>query len=97
MLINKNFYDENINGTNSKSIRGVLYLCQFDHDKLEIKVIRELLFEKPWDTLLAFVEIPNPESQMACGTSYNKMCSDLLKLHDNMNDKEWLKELSNCL
>lgn len=67
-----------------KNIRDVLYLCQFDH---EIKVIRELLFEKPWDTLLAFVEIPNPESQMACGTSYNKMCSDLLKLHDNIMTK----------
>lgn len=80
-----------------ENIRGVLYLCQFNHDKLEIKVIHELFFEKPWDALLAFAEIPNPKSQMTCGTSYNKMCSNLLKLHDNMNDKEWLKELSNCL
>ena len=80
-----------------KNIRGILYLCKFDREKLTIKVEREILCSNAFDALNLYAEIPNPESQLVTSPTYEGLCESLEILHKNMKDKTWLKELSECL
>ena len=77
------------------NIKGVLYLCEFDGTSLEVK--REILFESSFDALECYANIPNPESQLATGKTYDILSYELNCLHRNMKDPEWLKELENYL
>ena len=80
-----------------KSIRGVVYLCHFDSFNLKITVENELLCTSSLVALEFYSEIPNPESQLAMGSTYEKLCAELEKLHKNMKDEKWLQELSEQL
>lgn len=80
-----------------ETFKGILYLCEFDYEKLSIKVIKEILCENAGFALSLYAEIPNPESQLVMGKTYEELCMKLEELHKNMKDKEWLEELSNCL
>lgn len=80
-----------------ENIRGVLYLCEFNYEKLSIKVWREIFCENAGFALSLYAEIPNPESQLVTAKTYDELCIRLEELHKNMKDEEWLKELSNCL
>jgi len=77
--------------------RGILYLCFYDRDKETIQVVKEMFFETPTSAMMAYANIPNPESQVVIGETYDKLISDLHKLHERMQDKEWLYELKNYL
>lgn len=55
------------------------------------------MFEDQYDGVVAFSEIPNPESQLARGNTHGAMCEELEKLHSNMADKVWLKQLAECI
>ena len=75
-----------------KNIRGVFYFCDFNGKT--IKVLGEFFTESAFEALNLYANIPNPESQMASGATYEEMCDDLNKLHNNMKDPEWLAELA---
>jgi hypothetical protein len=77
-----------------ENIRGILYLCNFNYEKLSIKVIKEILCEKAGDALHLYAEIPNPPSQVVLDETYEGLCNQLEFLHLHMKDKKWLKQLS---
>jgi len=77
--------------------RGILYLCNFDFRKLTITVFAEKLFESAWYALDAYANIPNPESQLVTGKTYDELITKLHKLHEDMKDPVWLENLSNQL
>jgi len=77
-----------------KSARGILYLCKFTRNPLKLEVIQSSVFESAYIALQYYAEIPNPESQLITGKTYDGLISNLAKLHNNINDKKWLKELS---
>ena len=78
-------------------IRGILYLCHYDHKVNTITVGREMLFTRAFDALEAYANIRNPESQMAGGGTKEEFEKDLESLHTNLNDPEWVKELADYL
>ena len=77
--------------------RGILYLCNFDFRKLTITVFAEKLYESAWNALDAYANIPNPESQLVTGKTYDELITKLHKLHEDMKDPIWLENLSNQL
>lgn len=80
-----------------EDIRGVLYLCRYDYEGPSIKVLREMGFDNVGDAMMHYAEIPNPESQLATGETYEELCENLEELHQNMQDKKWLEELGDSL
>ena len=79
------------------TIRGVVYFCYYDHGKKEIGVVSEALYESPSHALDRFANTPNPESQLATGSTTEELEADLEKLHIDMGDPEWLKHLGETL
>ena len=80
-----------------ENIRGVLYLCKFTPDPLSIEVLNELLFVKPFEALEAYADIPNPESQLVTGWTYEELIYKLEVLHKDMKDTQWLQNLAECI
>lgn len=78
-----------------KSTRGVLYLCHFNGTT--IIVITEILFTSSFMALEAYANIPNPESQLVTGKTYEEVCEELEILHANMKNRTWLNALKECL
>ena len=79
------------------NIKGLVYICDFDRYRLKIVVAAEILCEEAALALNLYAEIPNPESQLALGSTHKKFCMELEKLHANMKNEKWLKELSEML
>ena len=77
--------------------RGVLYLCHYDYVLPKLTVVAEVGFLSAFEALEAYANIPNPESQMASGRTQEEFEMELSKLHANMNDPEWVKELADYL
>jgi len=75
--------------------RGILYLCDFSNGVLTI--IGEVLFDSVFNALQAYANIPNPESQMVSGKTYNDLIKKLHQLHSNMKDPKWLKMLGDSI
>jgi len=75
--------------------RGIFYACYFNGDT--IIVIGEKLFDSAFEALEAYANIPNPESQMVSGETYDELIKNLHRLHKNMKDPKWLEELANCI
>jgi len=71
--------------------RGVLYLCLLTETKLIVK--NTILFENASDALNAYANIPNPESQVEMGATFDELIVNLQRLHQNMKDPKWIKEL----
>lgn len=71
--------------------RGILYLCRLQGNTFE--VVNELLFTSEYEALQAYANIRNPESQMVGGKTYNELIKELVILHKNINNPEWVKEL----
>ena len=80
-----------------KSCKAILYLCDFDYKNMKLKVIGERAYNNTFDGLQAYANIPNPESQLVTGKNYFDLCKNLEILHKNMEDKKWLKMLSEAL
>jgi len=76
---------------------GILYLCEYNYTPPSIKVVREFQFKTPFEALEAYANIPNPESQMVSGKTQIELFTQLESLHKNLNDPEWVEELSNYL
>lgn len=81
----------------SLDVKGIVYLCVFNESDLTITVVKELFFYTAFQALDAYANIPNPESQLVTGKTYEELCTNLETLHKNMKDKEWLKNLAETL
>jgi hypothetical protein len=80
-----------------ETTRGILYLCHFDYEKMEITVLREILFADSYLALMLYAEIFNPASQVVMGKTFEELCAGLERLHKDMKDPVWLEDLANCL
>jgi hypothetical protein len=80
-----------------ENTRGVVYLCVFDYAKMKISVTKELICSTSFLALTLYAEIPNPESQVAMGCTFEELIIELEELHKNMENPIWLKELSEQL
>jgi len=78
-------------------IRGVLYLCEYRREVPALKIIRIIMFVNPDNALEAYANTPNPESQLAIGKTREQLNEELEKLHKNMRDTKWLKQLGDAL
>lgn len=76
---------------------GILYLCKYEHNPPSITVVREIQFDDPFNAVIAFSEIPNPESQVATGYDQVQLFKELEQLHTNLNNPKWLEELGDCI
>ena len=77
--------------------RAVLYLCDYNCVERTMKVCIEIQFEKPFEALQAYANVPNPESQMASGKDKAAFEKELIALHANLNDPIWVAEYSEYL
>lgn len=77
--------------------RGILYLCHFDYQKMKLTVCREILCDDAGHALNLYANIPNPESQLITGKTFDELIINLHQLHEDIKDEQWLKELANCL
>lgn len=77
--------------------RGIVYLCEYNYQDFSLKVFREILCNSAFEAFELYANIPNPESQIAFGKTFDEFIAELNILHKNMKDKKWLKELSDYL
>jgi len=77
--------------------RGIVYLCQFDYQKMKLTVCREILCERAGDALNLYANIPNPESQLVMGATFDELIINLHQLHEDIKDKKWLTQLAETL
>ena len=75
--------------------RGILYLCRFKN--LKLTVLSEGIFDSGFDALNYYANIPNPESQLVTGRTYDELIINLHKLHKNITNIDWLESLANTL
>ena len=80
-----------------KEIKGVLYLCEYNYNTYELKVITEIMFTSIVDSLQAYSNIPNPESQLATGKNHEELIKKLEMLHSKMKTLYWRKQLADYL
>lgn len=80
-----------------ENTRGIVYLCYFDRESMTIKVVNEILCDTVMRAMNLYANIPNPESQIVTGNTYEELIASLNTLHKNMEDKEWLEELAECI
>lgn len=80
-----------------ENILGMLYICRYDFKEKTIEVVNEIGFENGFDALQAYSNTRNAESQLAIGKDRAAFIKDLEKLHANLNNPEWVKELSDYL
>lgn len=77
--------------------RGILYLCEYDHEFKTIEVVNERQYASTGDALNAYANIPNPESQIATGGTREEFEQDLKKLHTRLDNPQWVRELAGYL
>ena len=77
--------------------RGIVYICLYNHEELTIEVLRSIICSTAGSALDIFANTPNPESQIAYGSTQEEFEKDLTRLHKNLNDPEWVKELQGYL
>lgn len=80
-----------------ENIRGLLYLCKYTAEPPSIEVIGEKQYLRPADALDAYANTPNPESQLAMGDTKEGFEREVERLHKNMQDPKWLKDLNDYL
>jgi len=80
-----------------QDIRGIVYFCELDWDKNTLTVRREVLCKSAFEALNLYANIPNPESQMVKGASYQELCDNLERLHKEIDDPVWVDELKEHL
>ena len=75
--------------------RSILYLCELKGDKLIVR--REILFENRMDGLNAYANIPNPESQLIEGSTYDELIKNMHTLHKMMKSPAWIEMLKETI
>tara|TARA_R110000851_G_scaffold47424_1_gene114998 strand:- start:2280 stop:2573 length:294 start_codon:yes stop_codon:yes gene_type:complete len=77
--------------------RGILYLCEYNYGKPELIIHDERLYDSSYEALEAYTNIPNPESQLVTGNTFNELITDLIRLHKDVGNEKWLIELAEYL
>jgi len=80
--------------------RGILMLCKFSDNPLNIEVTKILYYDNRINALRAYANIPNPESQLVIrerNESYDDMIKNLGKLKEQMKTEKWLNTLNSLL
>lgn len=77
--------------------RGILYLCELNRKSKTLTVEREILFDNSLSALNAYANIPNPESQLVTGKTYDELINELNTLHECMKREEWVEDLMECI
>lgn len=87
-----------------EKVKGIIYLCKYTPEKphnkgrlAKLEVINIMYFTSAGRALQSYAEIPNPESQVAYETKTSSFKEELEKLHQRMNDQEWVNQLGNYL
>ena len=75
-----------------ETTRGIVYLCEFKD--MTLTVTNEILCDNEGVAINLYAEIPNPESQLVMGKTYEELISNLELLHKNMTNEHWLLTLS---
>jgi hypothetical protein len=90
----KNLFD---NQEVPKKCRGILYICEYNYKTFELKVVNYRMYSNAQAALEAYSNIPNPESQLAMGNTYEKLEAEHNTLKENIENPEWRKELAEYL
>jgi hypothetical protein len=77
--------------------RGIVYLCQYDSYIPKLTVVKEILCKTTWEAIELYSNIPNPESQVVMGKTFDELILELNKLHANINNPKWVEELADYL
>lgn len=80
-----------------KGVMGILYLCKFNKDLLELTVTGERFYRSKYAAIEDYGNIPNPESQLIIGDNYTQLCNNLMVIHERMNNTGWLEALKESL
>lgn len=75
--------------------RGILYLGTLHATHLE--VTKTMFFDSVFESWQAYANIPNPESQLVYGDTFDELINSLNLLHKNMKDISWIEELHNYI
>lgn len=96
--INSPSYGYTVLGTRvPKGVKGILYICNFNKELLELTVTGEKLYMTSHAAIEDYSNIPNPESQLVTGKTYEGLSKNLQGLHKRMNMVEWLEALKESL
>ena len=79
------------------TVLGILYLCRYDWSTRTIEIMNSLSFDNPSMALNAYANIPNPESLLAVGGTREEFEEELKKLHANLDNPEWVREMGDYL
>ncbi len=77
--------------------RGIVYLSEYIRSPLKLKIVQEIFFESSFDAITAYSNIPNPESQVVMGKTFDKLIEENEQLKRKIIDPEWLLQLGDNL
>lgn len=77
--------------------KGIIYICKLHQNPLKLEVKMEIQFDDPTEALIAYSEIPNPESQIARGYTHEEFLKELKILHVKMESDNYLKNLEESI
>jgi hypothetical protein len=75
--------------------RGILYLCDLTETKLNVCV--EIQFNSAFEALECYANIPNPESQLVTGRTYEDLIAKNEDLRNRINTPQFIEELHDCI
>lgn len=78
-----------------ENVRGILYICNLTEEGLD--VCGESFYTSQYEALQAYGNIPNPESQVMTGKTYEELIQEVEEKHKLMDNPEWVHELRNCI
>lgn len=79
-----------------ETTRAVLYLCDFS-DRKTLKINSTICFSSISEGTIVYSEIPNPESQLITGKTFEELTTNLNKFHENMVTEKFLENLRQSL
>lgn len=79
-----------------ETTRAVLYLCDFS-DRKELKITSTICFDKVSEGTIVYSEIPNPESQLITGKTFEELSENLKRFHEMMKTEKFLENLRQSL
>ena len=70
-------------------------MCHFRN--MTFEVTGEVLCDDAHQALDLYANIPNPESQLVTGKTFDELITNLHQLHKDIKDPIWLMELKDTL
>lgn len=79
------------------SCRSIVFICELDREKKSLEVLHFLQFDSQMQGLNAYANIPNPESQLCSGSSFEDLITEVKALHSRINNPKWIDSLMDCI